>query len=189
MGKERGRRKINVAKAESVRLANQKLDLLNDRKSLLDAKGLGVDSAEDKRLRDKAVLEREIRNQGVQALQSTLSPERGLQVGQQELKRLQLDQAQAEKDAPLTAIERREINAKAKKAVLPSTASAAELLSALGDLQAYQPTTKAAQLDQDATLRTTLREGVRVKWLNSMVPQMDRKSKKEPRPRSIRLTR
>lgn len=157
-GRKEVEEKINVAKDESRRLGNQKLDLVNDRKNLLESKGIGVDTAEDKRLRDRAVLERDIRNQGVQALQGSLSPDRGLAIGRGELDRLKIEQGEAEKDAPQTAKQRREINTLAKKAVLPASATTEEFSSALNDLAGYKPTTEVARLDQDATLRTTLRE-------------------------------
>ena len=147
---------LGAAQGEATRLDAQESILKAQRLKAINAKGLGVDSAEDGRLRQQMVLERQIRDEGVQSLQSSLSPERGLEIGKSELKRLQGDYAKSKEEAPQTAVERRELNQ------LEMNVSAADnpqkFSESLDKLQAYKTGTKASELDKDAILRTTLRE-------------------------------
>lgn len=150
------RARMEKAQNEAARLDSQESILKKQRLQAINKRDVGVDSEEDKRLREQAALERNIRNEGVQSLQSSLSPERGLEIGRSELERLQGDYATAKDAAPQTAIERREINRLSKDVTLAKSSD--EFSKSLGELSDFTPTTEASSMDKDATLRTTLRE-------------------------------
>jgi hypothetical protein len=147
---------LGAAQGEAARLDAQEGMLKRQRLQAINQKGLGVDSAEDQRLRQKMLLERQIREEATQSLQSSLSPELGLEIGQSELQRLQGNYAMAEKAAPKAAVERRELNQLEMN--VTASENAQKFSEGLDKLQNFAPETKAAELDQDAILRTTLRE-------------------------------
>ena len=148
-----------VATREDVRLGNQINILKNQRADLLNQSGLGVGKEENERLKNQALLERNIRNESVQQLQSQLNPQGALDVANRELQRIKDEKTSALKDAPKIENERQKIDAAAKKVVeAGKSGTAEEFQKALEELQNTEATTKASQLHRDAVYRTTLRE-------------------------------
>jgi colicin import membrane protein len=147
---------LEAGQGELNRLNGQSSLLQRQREQTINKTGLGVDREEDQRLRQQAVVERQIRDQGVQVLQSSLSPERALQVGQSELERLQGQYEQATVESSKTYNDRRQINRLDKNLV--DAKSSEEYGTALNQLTDFNPTTQASNLDKEVTLRTSLRE-------------------------------
>jgi len=147
--------RVEAEEGKSQRIAAQERALIAQKQRLM-AKGTGVDNAEDQRLRESAVLERNIRNQGIQDLQSALSPEMGLEIGKKELERIQGDYNKAIVEAPKIESERRQTNSLTKKVDAAKTVS--DFTQSLGELSESKTTTEAGSLDKEVELRTALRE-------------------------------